>query len=112
MNADLLLRCSDYGEGIKNECSNAINSASYAHIAVDVPNALNHLLLSLRLFSQAFFVRFSLLGRSVSFRFWAPTGFYKSEESAVTRVLSQNQIERGEACGILPFSPAGSRDDV
>ena len=81
MNADLLLRCSDYGEGIKNECSNAINSASYAHIAVDVPNALNHLLLSLRLFSQVFLSAFLCQAGVFLSAFRPLPGFIKAKKA-------------------------------
>lgn len=86
MNADLLLRCSDYGEGIKNECSNAINSASYAHIeSCGCSERSKPLASQPAIVFAGFFVRFSLSGRRVSFRFQVPAGFYKSEESAVQR---------------------------
>lgn len=62
------------------------------------------------IFAGFFILVFS--NRLFSFCFWAPVGFYKGEEGATAITLSKNRIERGEVGGIIPFSPAGSRDDV
>ena len=76
MNADLLLRCSDYGEGKR----------TYARIeSCGCSERSKPLASQPAIVFAGFFVRFSLSGRRVSFRFQAPAGFYKSEESAVQR---------------------------
>ena len=82
MNADLLLRCSDYGEGKRTNASTQFTvRLMLIETAVDVPNALNHLLLSLRVLSQVFLSAFLCQAGVLLSAFRPLPGFIKAKRA-------------------------------